>query len=243
MNKTFKDWTIKNGCVLITLASSSSKAFLAEKYIRLLKRKIGILQNHYKTNNIPKFLSMALDSHNSTTTLRFKGYSPNDLLNRNPEALRMRNEQIMVRATHAERTKFRKKVEALEDLGLGTYVRISRLGRQFQKEASRKSYSLEIFRIIKLRPPTLEDAPCTTYYYFIKDMQGEEIRGAFKRNELMKVSPQPDASGFKFTITEWSRKKNDRQKYIIKLGGKYSYAELTWIRSSSSSLNGVPRLP
>lgn len=166
---------------------------------------------------------MALDSHNSTATLRFKGFSPNDLLNRNPEALHMRNEQIVVRATQADREKFRKKVEALEDLGLGNYVRISRLGRQFQKEASRKSYSLEIFRIIKLRPPTLEDAPCVSYYYFIEDMQGEEIRGAFKRNELMKVSPHPNSEGFKFTITEWNRKKTDRQKYIIKIGGKFKY--------------------
>jgi len=220
LNQPFKDWCKQNRVHIFVMKSSPSKAFLAERYQRVILGKIRKLQAHEGgTHDMKRFLAMAVESHNNTATRRLEGYSPKDLLQRVPGAVAMRRKQVHdMTLTRKNSDAFKAKVRRLNKIPLHSWVRIATLKRPFEKEASFKANSLALFKIVKLRYPRRQDGT-TSPYFFLQDLEGNNIQGAFRKNELIPLLKHhwPDQPGYKFTISEWVRKRYDKRKYLIRL--------------------------
>ena len=115
---------------------------------------------------------------------------------------------------------FHAKVRQANTIPLHSWVRIATLKRPFEKEASFRANSLALFKVIKIRYPTKQDGGTLSPYYFLQDLEGNDIQGAFRKNELIPLKNKknwPDQEGYKFTISEWVRKTYDKTRFLIRL--------------------------
>ena len=87
----------------------------------------------------------------------------------------------------------------------------------FTKEHARGSSNLELFRVSRIKLPQSGESQHASYI-FIRDLTGEEVRGAFRQDQLIHALSNPNDNDFSPTIINYTRQKNGT--YSVKFAGE-----------------------
>ena len=189
LQRYFKDKQIK----WYSSFSVEVKCGLVERHIRTIKTLIYKSLSLYKTNNYISKLDILLKKYNNSQHRGLLGNTPHSV------HFEFDRSQIidLYRAMYLNRPyKKRGSLPKYHNLSVGDCVRVASAKRQ---NPFSKGYTLantpEIFRVNSIN----RDQSIPTY--FLKDLSGENITGAFYREELIKVV-QPTLLDFKILKTE-----------------------------------------
>ena len=188
-NHKIKEWFDKMG-IKFYLVQNESKASIAERVIRTLRKKFRRHMSHKQT---AKYLDMLQDmakSYNNTyhRTIKMK---PIDVNKKNEFKLWMR----LYMPTFT-------KVPLAAKLNIGDRVRVSKLRRTFSR-GYEEGWSQEIFKIDKILH---SDPP----RYLLKDLKDEDVTGSFYEEEMHKV-PKADY-GINYNIDKVLKKRTRNKK-------------------------------
>lgn len=199
-NEKFKSYLKKRGIKFYTTNQPSVKAAVVERFNRTLKDKMFKYFTKYNTYNYVKVLPKLLQSYNNRKHSSI-GIPPSKVSVSNAFQVAQNLSRIRRRGLVRSKVKFE----------VGDYVRVSKERTPFTKGYT-PNYSTEIFKvkaIMKgLKVPT----------YQLEDLNGEEIKGTFYREELVRVR-MTDASEFQIDKILKRRRKGKKLEYLIKWRG------------------------
>ena len=211
-NKLVKDY-MKKRSINLYFANSSTKANLAESFIKSLKRRLFRLFQHRASYRYIDRLEDLVRSNNSTEHSS-TSMAPKDVNSENEKQLWDRQffpPKNYRRAFKAAINRGRRKRKAKEqrfEYKLNDVVRISYLKQAFQRDYD-NVYSGELFRIRKRR--IVQGIPV----YYLRDYQGEDVRGAFYNFELRRVTHDP-RKRFKIDKILKTRRRNGESESLIR---------------------------
>ena len=188
-NRHLKKMFEKHSDVSFHIARSSlSKAFLAERTNRTLRRKIALLSLQQPRVAWYDHLSTALFSCNETQRRELGDCSPIQAVHLDPQFVQHMREQ---------RTKiplgktFQLALKAAERAGLvkGDYVRKKLAKKWTEKGSELPKIGTEVFKIASLKLPNV-NKPRAYPYYRLQTLRGNKLRRLYQRHELVLVNPQ-----------------------------------------------------
>jgi len=176
MSRACKKFLSDNGVNHYTTNSPTHCAFI-ERYWRDLKNRLA---RHYFRHRTHQWVAACKDiihARNRMVT-RAHGETPYDVVH-DPAAAGRALIRMFSYKDYKTNTR---------PLKVGSPVRISTIKRTFQKEGS-GGWSMEIFKVDRIKKVAGEP-----YMYMLKDEGGEDIDGAFYRDELQVVKMPTDGN-------------------------------------------------
>ena len=213
-NKNVNQVLAEKGIVLYSTSSREIKASLAERLIRTIKGKIYRYMSHNNTRRYIDILPDVIDSYNNSSHRSLGG-------KQTPVHVHTLTDLSGVRSQFNTMFKYKSHTESniSYDLDVGQYVRIADENRN---SIFRRGYTvqntIEIFRIKK----TDKNQKPTVYH--LEDLQGEDIKGIFYREELV---PAKLPEFFHVDIVR-SKTVSGRKKYLVRWRG-YPDSFNSWI--------------
>ena len=194
-NASFKKWLQDNDIIMYS-TNNEGKSVVAERFVRTLKNKIYKYMTSISKNVYIDKLNAIVNKYNNTyhTTITMKPIDVKDNTYINT------NKEI-----NYKYPKFK----------VGDYVRISKYKNIFAKRYM-PNWSEEVFVVDKIK----NTVPWT---YVINDLNGEEITGAFYKDELQKTNQK------EFKIEKVIKRKGD--KVYVKWKG-YDNSFNSWINKN-----------
>lgn len=206
---TFKKVLSDQGHFFVNLATSESKAFYAERFIRTFRALLKIKQVALDLDQQPfedwaQLLPDIIHTYNNTPhkSLGFK--APVDFIRLTKTAVRhVGARPLQQPLTKAEFLASMRQHEQKRPFKVGDCVNITLTKKNiFAKGSENTKIGLEVFRISKIRPPILNQAKLG--YYFLKDLTGKQITGGFYESNLVLIPTSsrrhPDNPNFRKTI-------------------------------------------
>ena len=213
-NQHVNNLLTRKGIILYSVSSREIKASLAERLIRTIKGKLYRYMTHNNTRKYIDILPDIIDSYNhSTHSSLGNKQTPHQVHSITDPTAIQRQFKHMYKYT----SPLNKNISS--NLSVGQYVRISDENRN---HVFRRGYTvqntIEIFQISKV------DTSQKPTAYYLNDLQGEEIKGIFYRDEL---TPTKLPEHFQITVI---RKKtvSGRKKYLVRWLG-YPDSFNSWI--------------
>jgi len=226
---TFKKVLQKEGHFFVNLATSESKAFYAERFIRTFRTLLKVKQTaldlqEKESDNWADLLPHIVETYNNTPHKSLHFQAPKDFLKLTKEAIRAGAKT----KPSLSKTQFfanLKTYEKKRPFQIGDYVNITLTKKNvFAKGSEQTRIGLEIFKIAKIRPPILDQSKLA--YYFLEDLTGKQITGGFYEKNLVLIPPSsrrhPENSDFKKTIARVvsTKKVNNKLVYKVTFNGK-----------------------
>lgn len=205
LNSNFQSMLRRHGIKFYTSENEDIKAAVVERFNRTLKQKMYRYFTAKRTRRYVDVLSDLIYSYNNTYH-RSIGMSPSEVTTDNED-------EVRARLYPAKRKTLNWKFK------VGDKVRISMHRRPFKKGYV-GNWSEELF-VVDSRLPT---APVT---YRLKDLTGDDIKGAFYSDELQFVS-KPDDALFDVERVVRTRKRAGKIEYLVKWRG-YSDKFNSWV--------------
>ena len=203
------------GITLYSVSSREIKAAIAERFIRTLKGKLFRYMTHQNTKKYVNILSDVVNSYNLTHHRGLGGdHTPSEihqLTDPNEIQVQFKRMYKMPRSSYKS---------VISNLPVGEYVRLSQVKPTFKKGYTIQN-TLEIFRIVRI------DTTQSPTIYFLEDLQGEPLKGAFYREELIPTTPP---TTYEIDIIK-SKIVSGRKKYLVKWRG-YPDKFNSWIDES-----------
>ena len=166
------------------------KAVIAERMIRTVRGRLNRLADARQTWRFVDVLQQVADNINDTIS-RTHGMKPNDVSADNQEAVARRLYKD-IDDPEAKLVARAETLSAVPKFEVGDLVRVSILGKMFDKVGENNNWSVELFRVIKVQPgsPTL---------FWLADTKpgsdtleaDEPVEGAFYAEELTEAKPPP----------------------------------------------------
>jgi hypothetical protein len=138
------------------------------------------------------------------------------------KALDRYNEKVRLDFSWEEREKFfTQAVKSYPWLRENVWVRITATGKNlFDKNSKRPSNKLELFRVRRIRWPSIENKTLHPYVQLV-DFDGNVIRGEFRASEIIDSGGKnPKAKNFSGTAS-FIGKKAEESKYRVQFAGMY----------------------
>ena len=167
--------------------SSLSKAFLAERTNRTLRRKIQLLTLNQPQTGWFDHLSTALFSYNETKKDVLGGCSPVQAVHLNATFVSHMAQQRS-KFSLDQNLEFMGQAAHKAGLAKGDYVRKALRLKRFAKGSEQPRIGTEIFRVVGLKLPNLSKSLAYPYYR-ISTLRGSKVRRLFQRHELVRVDP------------------------------------------------------
>jgi len=185
---------------------SEVKAAVVERQIRTLKEKLERIFHHRGTRKYIDILQTLADQYNNTVHSR-TGFKPIEI--------NASNETLVFEKLFGKKTGGMKPV-----FKVGDQVRVYRKKRAFSK-GYEKNWTDEVFTIarIKLSNPVV---------YYVKDINGGEIKGAFYREELNRVQKDKEAYWDVEKVLRKRRRADGTMEYLVKWLG-YGPEHNSWV--------------
>ena len=199
----------RHGIKFYTSENEDIKAAVVERFNRTLKQKMYRYFTAKRTRRYVDVLSDLVYSYNNTNH-RSIGMAPSEVTTDNEDVVRARLYPAIPKTLN---WKFK----------AGDKVRISMHRRPF-KNGYVGNWSEELF-VVDARLPT------TPVTYKLKDLTGDDIKGAFYNDELQFVS-KPDDSLFDVERAVRTRKRAGKIEYLVKRRG-YSDKLNSWVDTST----------
>lgn len=206
MNKTFQKFLKEEGVEFFVTENEDIKASIVERFNRTLKEK---LWRYFTKKNTLRYVEVlpALARNYNRSYHRSIRMAPEEVNEANQEEVWQ--SLYGNRDEHGDRRgKFRE----------GDRVRISKARRTFKK-GYLPSWTEELFTVSRVKPTT----PRT---YVLKDDHGEELKGAFYKEEIQKVG---DKRVYRIeSVLDERQGPGGRKQYLVKFFG-YDPSFNTWI--------------
>lgn len=175
-NKKVKELLNSKGIILYSVSSREIKAAIAERFIRTMKGKIYRYMTHQNTKKYVHVLQDIIESYNNSIHRGLGGdLTPNEVHQMKDPAC-IKTQFIKMYKTP---TPSRKVITS--NLTTGEYVRVTNIKPTFHRGYTIQN-SEEIFKISSV------DSSHTPTVYYIEDLEGEEVKGLFYREELIPVT-------------------------------------------------------
>ena len=198
----FKSVLSDRGHLFVNLASSDSKAFYAERFIRTYRELLKVKRTDADLRQLERddWVSLTPDIikiYNITphSSLNFK--SPKEYIELEKSTVKSENlkresltklDFLKTVKNSSEQTDRQIKTISTK-FKVDDYVRITKTKKNiFAKGSETPNVSLEIFKVYKVRLPLLNSAKLPLY--FLKDMTQKPITGGFRQDELVYVRPE-----------------------------------------------------
>lgn len=197
----FKNFLLTHGHFFVNLASSDSKAFYAERFIRTFRGLLKVKRTaaDLKQSKKDDWVSLTPDIikiYNSTPHCSLNFQSPTQYINLEKGSVQSENSKRKS-LSKSEFLKYVKNSENVTQTNVKTvktkfnvddYVRITKTKKNiFAKGSETPNISLEIFKVYKVRQPLLDSSKLPLY--FLKDMTDKAITGGFREDELVFIRP------------------------------------------------------
>ena len=213
-NKYVKDYLQKKNIKLYSTFSREIKAAIAERVIRTIKSKIFKYLTQKNTKKYIDVIDQIVNSYNNSSHRGLKkGQTPNDVHKLTDPNLVQEQFDRMYKDVH----RIKKNITSL--LSVGQAVRIVNSDKN---KVFRKGYLIqnteEIFRI-----KSIDNNYIPTVYY-LEDLEGEEIKGKFYRDEL---TPCEVPEYFHIDIIK-ERTLNKKKQYFVHWRG-YPESSRRWV--------------
>jgi hypothetical protein len=214
-NEKFKAYLRKRGIKYYTTNQPGVKAAIVERFNRTLKEKMYKYFTKYNTFNYVRVLPKLLQGYNDRV---------HSSIGMPPSKLRIANAfQVALKLSQTRRRE-RRRWRREPAFQVGDHVRISKERTPFSKGYT-PNYSTEVFRIKAiirgLKVPT----------YQLEDLNGEDIKGTFYREELVRVR-LTDNTEFHIDEILKRRGKGEKLEYFVKWRG-YDDNFNSWVPASS----------
>lgn len=241
----FKQKLLQTGHFFVNLASSESKAFYAERFIRTYRHLLKVKQT---STDLQKKVHDSWESltpdiikiYNSSphASLNFK--SPSDFIQLEKSTIQYVNSKKrslskgdFIKSINSETTLDGAKnaVTTLSEttkFKIDDYVRITKTKKNiFSKGSETPNVSLEIFKVFKIRHALFNSKKLPLY--FLKDMLDKPIMGGFREDELVFVKPSsihhPSNPKFQKSIRtvvkKIAAKNSESEKFKVNFNGKF----------------------
>jgi hypothetical protein len=244
---TFKNKLNEAGHLFYNLASSDSKAFYAERFIRtyrhLLKVKQTATDLQQKENDSWDSLTPnIIEIYNKSPHASLNNMSPLQYIKF--EKSTIENDNSKKRKNALSKNEFLKKVNSTVTLDtaktadtvsannskfkINDCVRITKTKKNiFSKGSETPNVSLEIFKVYKIRQALFNSKKLPLY--FLKDMLDKPITGGFREDELVFVDPtsRHHPSNVKFqksirnVVSKISAKNPANEKFKVNFNGTF----------------------
>lgn len=213
-NKKVSQLLSEKGIILYSTSSREIKASLAERLIRTIKGKIYRYMSHNNTRRYVNVLPDIIDSYNNSSHRSLGNQQTPFQVHQltNPSIIKRQFDFMFKYNSHSQDY-----VSSI--LPVGRHVRIA---DEKRNSIFRRGYTvqntIEIFRIKKIdksQKPTV---------YYLEDLQGEDIKGIFYREELV---PTQLPEFFHIDVIK-SKTVSGRKKYLVRWRG-YPDSFNSWI--------------
>jgi hypothetical protein len=189
-------------------SNSDNKAAIIERWIRTFKSMVNKLQN---ARNSYKFLDLIPDlisNYNNTKHSTIK-FTPKEALNPdNFDQIKTNYDLLTFKKYDKIENSRSKNRLRIPDVKIGELVRVPQHKHIFSKEINNNNWTIELFRVKEI------DKRFLPIKYVLEDLQGEEIKYKWSREEILPVPDEVAEGEFK---VEKVYKKN-RKYYISWLG-------------------------
>ena len=213
-NKKVIDLLNSNGITLYSVSSREIKASIAERFIRTMKGKLYRYMTHQNTKKYVHILQDIIQSYNNSTHKGLGGDQTPNEIHQMKDGYNTRNQFLKMYKIGRQS---RKRITS--QLSIGEYVRVSNIKPTFQR-GYKVQNSEEIFKIKSL------DNTQTPTIYYLEDIEGEDIKGIFYREELI---PVKIPEFFHIDIIK-SKTVAGKKKYLVKWRG-YPDKFNSWINA------------
>jgi len=231
----FKEELLKRNHLFVNLASSKSKAFYAERFIRTFRELLKVKQTSLDLekkdfDNWALLVPDIVEIYNASPHRGLNFKSPSDAIKLDLSTVEMINRIKPA----VSKNDFLKSINFKRDrsdfkFGVGTFVRLTQSKNNvFSKVSEKLRIGLEIFKVYKVRQPimNLKKLPI----YFVEDLKGKKIAGGFQESELVKVDENsvkhPQSNSFRPTIRNVISKRSLKGQTLFKVsynGNLFSY--------------------
>lgn len=248
----FKKTLLDAGHFFVNLASSESKAFYAERFIRTYRHLLKVKQTSTDLQTVsndtwetltPDIIKIYNTSPHSS--LKFK--SPVDYINLEKSTIQNRSNKSLLEFNKSSFMQSLKADSLLTAPPLTVvtsdtkfkpedYVRITKTKKNiFAKGSETPNVSLEIFKVHKIRRAIFNSKKLPLY--FLKDMLDKPIAGGFREDELVFIKPSsrhhPLHPNFQKSIykvvTKYSAKQTENEKFKVNFNGKSMHFFFTYM--------------
>lgn len=178
-NRRVKDYLSSKRVLLYSNYSRETKASLAERVIRTIKTKIYKYLTLHNTLTYIHILPSLVNAYNRTP---HTGLGLQQTPKQVHEIRNLSQIKAQFKRMYLNRPTIKNRVSS--DLTVGDIVRLQSVSRtQFKfNKAYTVNNTEELFKITRI------DTSQTVPTYYLKDLEGEEVKGAFYRDELIKSS-------------------------------------------------------
>lgn len=174
-------------------SESDNKACIVERFNRTLKNKMWRYFTYKKTHRYLDVLDQLVESYNNSYHRTIKTQ---------PSAVNLTNEKSIFKIIYGKTDEKKIKYK----FAVGDTVRISESRRPFERGYNAK-WTYELFTVARrlpTKPPTYE----------LKDLNGEDIKGAFYAEEMQKVTKSDNI--FRIEKVLGTRKRNGKIQYLVR---------------------------
>ena len=205
------------------VAYNEGKASYAERAIRTLKNKLVKYMIHKNSYRWYDVLQNITTSYNSTVHSSI-GIEPNNVTRKNSQSVYKHQYERITRAALRGGRLRDIQWKRASNLKEGHYVHLLKVKNPFTKDYESK-WTKEIFEVDKRS--SRDGIPV----YYIKDLQGEEVKGTFYRDQLQKA-PSVDAGDFYEVekVIKTRRTKKGEKEYFVKFKN-YPLKFSQWVRA------------
>lgn len=248
---TFKKKLHEAGHFFYNLASSDSKAFYAERFIRTYRHLLKVKQtstdlqlnkNKNKNDSWESLTPSIIEIYNKSPHASLNDMSPLQYIKF--EKSTIKNDNSKKRKNSLTKNDFLKSLNSTVTLDtsnnvdtirtdnskfkINDYVRITKTKKNiFSKGSETPNVSLEIFKVYKIRQALFNSKKLPLY--FLKDMLDKPITGGFREDELVFVKPtsrhHPSNPKFQKSIrtivSKISAKNTADEKFKVNFNGKF----------------------
>ena len=204
------------------------KAALAERNIKLLRRRFALYMSHNNTYNWVDQLQSVTHSINNTGNRNLAGLSPSEAVSTDNVALWKIQHKFKEDKKQISKTKKSKKTpysKSIFKFDLNDTVKLSRIKSKFHREID-ETFTRENFVIADRFQK--QGIPL----YIVKDSQNRKIDGRFYSQELIKIdSTEKDDAVYKVEKILKTRKYKGKQQKLIQWEG-YGKEYNSWINAS-----------
>ena len=242
----FKNYLHSKGHFFVNLASSDSKAFYCERFIRTYRELLKIARTDADLRQLKFDDWVSL----TPTVIQIYNITPHDSLkNRSPtEYINLENDTVKIENSKRQALNKQQFLHTVKNVELDTeierpttvktistkfkvndYVRITQTKKHiFAKGSETPKISLEIFKIYKIRLPLLNSKKLPLY--FIQDMTERPITGAFREDELVFLRPTSKhhplnphfRKSIRSVVTTLGTKGRGSERFKVNFNGKSS---------------------
>lgn len=211
-NKTFKE-LLKKHSVKMYSVFSEVKACVVERFNRTLKTKMWRMFTHNSNHDYASYLKQLVSSYNNSYHRSIK---------MRPVDVTSQNESDVWFNLYGYHKKGSVEVKANIKFNVGDLVRIYRYKLVFDKGFT-ENWSNEIFEITKVIPKAKP-------VYYIRDLDGDDIKGSFYAEELQRVQQKVfEDESYEIEKVLKTRKNKGVLEKLVKWVG---YTEPSWVKAS-----------